>query len=122
MIAEVIVVILLLFGAFFTIVGSFGLLRLDDFYKRLHGPTKATTLGVGSLLIASIVYFYAQDGTVTLHNLLVAAFLFLTAPVSAHLMTRAGIGLRTPGNTVTPPEADTLLRDAPQELQDAHPH
>ena len=42
-------------GAGFTLVGSLGLVRLRDFYSRLHGPTKATTLGVGSLLIALAV-------------------------------------------------------------------
>ncbi len=48
---------LILFGAIFTFIGSLGLVKLKDFYTRLHGPTKATTLGVGSILIASAVFF-----------------------------------------------------------------
>ena len=54
---EYLVAFLILAGAVFTFIGSLGLARLRDFYTRLHGPTKATTLGVGSLLIASAVYF-----------------------------------------------------------------
>ncbi|HES76979.1 MAG TPA: Na+/H+ antiporter subunit G, partial [bacterium] len=54
---EILLAILVLIGGFFTLVGSLGLLRLPDFYMRLHGPTKATTLGVGAILIASAIYF-----------------------------------------------------------------
>ena len=54
---ELLLSALILLGAGFTLIGSLGLLRLRDFYSRLHAPTKATTLGVGSLLIASAVFF-----------------------------------------------------------------
>ena len=50
---EVLVSILLLAGALFTLIGSIGLVRLPDVLMRLHGPTKATTLGVGSTLLGS---------------------------------------------------------------------
>jgi len=80
---------LILIGAGFTLVGSLGLIRLRDFYSRLHGPTKATTLGVGSLLIASAVFFSYQDEGLSLHEVLVTLFLFITAPVGAHLMAKA---------------------------------
>ncbi|MCX8005803.1 MAG: monovalent cation/H(+) antiporter subunit G, partial [Burkholderiaceae bacterium] len=73
---------LLMAGAAFALIGSYGLAKLGDFPKRLHGPTKATTLGVGSVLIASMLFFAAQ-GTPGLHELLITLFLFLTAPVSA---------------------------------------
>ena len=52
---ELAVAVLLLVGSFFTLVGSIGLVRLPDFFMRLHGPTKATTLGVGGVLLAAIV-------------------------------------------------------------------
>jgi multicomponent K+:H+ antiporter subunit G len=80
---------LVVVGAFFAVVGSFGLAKLSDFAKRLHGPTKATTLGVGSVLAASALYFTWQDAGLSLHEILVALFLFLTAPVSAHLLVKA---------------------------------
>lgn len=85
---------LVLVGAFFTLVGSIGLARLGDFFKRLHGPTKATTLGVGCLLLASIGLQAASTGALGLREALVALFLLVTAPISAHLMARAGLQAR----------------------------
>ena len=80
----------LLLGAGFALIGSIGLARLPDLFTRLHGPTKATTLGVGSVLLGSILYFSSRQG-LSLHELLVTIFLFLTAPVSAHLIARAAL-------------------------------
>lgn len=91
---ELLISILILLGAGFTFVGSLGLLRLRDFYTRLHGPTKATTLGVGSLLIASAIFFSHHDEGLSLHEILVTVFLFITAPVGAHLMAKAALHLR----------------------------
>ena len=54
---EYLLAALILIGAFFTLVGSIGLFKLPDFFMRLHGPTKATTLGVGAILLASALYF-----------------------------------------------------------------
>ena len=85
---------LILTGAVFTFIGSLGLARLRDFYTRLHGPTKATTLGVGSLLLASALYFSTRGDGVSLHEVLVTLFLFITAPVSAHLLAKAALHLR----------------------------
>lgn len=91
MIADVVVATFIVIGAVFTLIGSFGLARLPDFYMRLHGPTKATTLGVGALIFASIVSVWANTGGLNLHELLLTVFLFLTAPVSAHLVSRAAL-------------------------------
>ncbi len=91
---ELLLSALILIGAAFTLVGSLGLIRLRDFYSRLHAPTKATTLGVGSLLIASAVFFSYQDEGLSLHEVLVTLFLFITAPVGAHLMAKAALHLR----------------------------
>lgn len=88
-IVEALVAALILIGAFFLLVGALGLARLPDMMRRLHGPTKATTLGIGSLLIASIVYFTAARGSFSVHELLIALFLFLTAPVSAQMLAKA---------------------------------
>ena len=54
--SEWIVSILLLIGGCFILIGSIGLVKMPDFFMRLHGPTKATTLGMASLLIAAMVY------------------------------------------------------------------
>jgi multicomponent K+:H+ antiporter subunit G len=97
---DVIVSAALLIGAFFVLVGSIGLLRLPDFFARLHAPTKATTLGLGAVLAASMIYFSAQRGQLSLHELLVVLFLFLTAPVSAYMLAKAGRHLDVPGGGV----------------------
>ena len=93
---ELVVSILLLVGASFALIGSFGLARLPDFYMRLHGPTKATTLGVGSMILASILYFSTRGEGLSLHELLIALFLFITAPVSAHIVAKAALHVGLP--------------------------
>lgn len=90
---EIIVSVSLVVGAFFALVGSIGLFRLPDFFSRLHGPTKATTLGVGGVLVASAVYTTASGGGVSVHELLILGFLFMTAPVSAHMLAKAALHL-----------------------------
>lgn len=86
---------LILIGATFTLIGSIGLYKLPDFYMRLHGPTKATTIGVGAILIASALYFSFYGSQISLHELLITLFLFITAPVSALLMAKAAIHVKT---------------------------
>ncbi len=105
MIIELLVAFFLVVGASFALIGSWGLLRLPDFFTRLHGPTKATTLGIGGTLIASTIYFSAQTGGPSLHELLVTLFLFITAPVSAHLLAKAALHQRI-RSIAPPPEID----------------
>jgi multicomponent K+:H+ antiporter subunit G len=93
-------------GGFFALVGSIGMVRFGDVYSRLHGPTKATTLGLGALLLASALFF-SRSGDWSLHELLITVFLFLTAPVSGHMIARAGLALRV-RSRVAPLEADEL--------------
>lgn len=88
---EFLISIFLLIGSFFTLVGSIGLVKLPDFFMRLHGPTKATTLGVGAMLVASMLYYFSYHDAVRLNELLIIIFLFMTAPVSAHLMSKAAL-------------------------------
>ena len=73
------------------LLGSVALLKLPDFYSRLHGPTKATTLGLGSLVIASLLYFNLVEGEFSLQQLLLALFLFISAPVTAHLLIKVAL-------------------------------
>jgi multicomponent K+:H+ antiporter subunit G len=91
MIVDIITSLLILVGAAFALVGSIGLARLPDFFTRLHGPTKATTLGVGSVVIASLIHSSAETGGVSLRELAISLFLFITAPVSAHLLAKAAL-------------------------------
>ena len=95
---------LIVIGTGFALIGSYGLAKLSDFFKRLHGPTKATTLGVGCVLMASMLYFSVRPGSggASLHELLITLFLFLTAPISAHLLVQAALAL-DPGARPPPP-------------------
>ena len=90
-VVEALIALLILAGAFFLLVGSYGLAKLPDLMRRLHAPTKATTLGVGATLIASMLYFMLLRGHVSIHELLITLFLFLTAPVSAQMIAKAFI-------------------------------
>lgn len=95
---------LLLAGSFFLLVGAIGLLRLPDFFMRLHAPTKATTLGVGSMLLASIAY--SAEAGLSLRELLITLFLFVTAPLSAHLLAKAALRLRLGSRAPLPEDPD----------------
>ncbi len=86
--------IAILVGAVFVLVGSIGLARLQDFYMRLHGPTKATTLGAGGTILGSLIFFSAQRGALSLQEVLITLFLFITAPVSAHMLAKAAMHLK----------------------------
>lgn len=105
LVAEVLVSALLLLGGVFAVIGSWGLAKLGNFFKRLHGPTKATTLGVGGILIASMLQQAAFGDGLSLRELLITVFLFLTAPVSAHLLAKAAMALE-PGVRPAPPRHD----------------
>lgn len=109
MLLELLIAFFLLLGASFALIGSIGLFRLPDFFTRLHGPTKATTLGLGGLLIASVLYFSTQHEGISLHEVLVTLFLFATAPVSAHLASKAALHLKVP--VVTEPDSDEPPHD-----------
>lgn len=82
--------VLLLIGAAFVVIGGFGLLRLGGAMSRLHAPTKVGTMGIGALLLASMVYSYFH-ADIVFGELLIAAFLFVTAPISANFISKVNI-------------------------------
>ncbi|GGH91283.1 Na+/H+ antiporter subunit G [Pseudomonas fluvialis] len=93
---EALVALFLLLGSLFALIGAIGLYRLPDFYTRLHGPTKATTLGVGGMVIASMIHFSVSEQSLSLHELLITLFLFITAPVSCHMLAKAALQQKLP--------------------------
>lgn len=99
---EVAIALLLVVGGAFTLIGAIGMVRFPDFFMRLHAPTKATTLGVGGVLLASMAWRWA-GGAFGAHELLIALFLFVTAPVSANLMAQAALHLRVRSVAGDPP-------------------
>lgn len=101
---EILVSIFLLIGAFFTLVGGIGMVRLPDLFMRLHAPTKSSTLGLGSFLIAAII-FAAFNGRFGFAEILITLFAFITAPVSANLMAQAALHLRLRSTSGEVPES-----------------
>ncbi|HVM36848.1 MAG TPA: Na+/H+ antiporter subunit G [Sphingomicrobium sp.] len=108
---EITVSLLLILGGSFALIGSWGLVRLPSLMTRLHGPTKATTLGVGSCLIASMIYFPATGSAFTAHELLITLFLFITAPISANMIAKSH--LHRQGHQLDPNPSDQIKEGLP---------
>lgn len=93
---EVVISLVIIAGSVFILIGSIGLVRLKDFYMRLHAPTKATTLGIGSLLLASTAIVSLEQNTLVVGGLIISLFLSITAPVSAHMLAKAALHHKLP--------------------------
>jgi multicomponent K+:H+ antiporter subunit G len=94
------VIFCLVVGAVFSLTGAIGLLKLNSSMTRLHPPTKVGTIGVGALLLASIIY-NGVFGEGAMHELLIMAFLFVTAPISANFIAKVNMHR---GDCEAPPE------------------
>jgi multicomponent Na+:H+ antiporter subunit G len=81
------IVALIAIGSIFSLLSAIGIVRMPDLYTRMQAATKSATLGVSCLVIAAAIHF--GNTSVTTRALLVIAFLFLTAPVAAHVVGRA---------------------------------
>ena len=88
-VAEVVVCILLVVAGIFGLSGSWGLIKLPRTMMRLHSPTTAATLGVGGVLIASVVHSWFREGRQTWHEILIMMFMVLTAPITANFIAKA---------------------------------
>jgi multicomponent K+:H+ antiporter subunit G len=110
--AALAVAILLVAGAGLALVGAIGLLRLRSFYERLHAPTLGTTLGIGCILAASMLFFSLVQGRFILHEILIAALMVVTTPVTLMLLARAALYRdRTEGGEAVPPARDAVAED-----------
>lgn len=83
--------LLLVLGGIVALTGSLGLLRLPTFYTRIHAPTMGNTLGVFSVLLASLLLTSWQERGLLLHHLLITVLLVITSPITAVLLMRAAI-------------------------------
>ena len=97
---DIVTALCLLIGSGFVIVGAIGLVRFNDSMTRLHAPTKVGTIGIGMLLLASMIHS-ATLGETSIHETLILAFLFVTAPISAHFVAKVNIHRRA---CDTPPD------------------
>lgn len=93
---EWLIVFLLVVGTGFMLTSSIGLTRLPDFYMRMHGPTKAATLGVICVLGAAVLYFTFERNFFSVREILAILFLFVTAPVGAHMLSKAARADKVP--------------------------
>jgi multicomponent K+:H+ antiporter subunit G len=98
------VALLLLLGAGLALIGSVGLVRLRSFYERIHAPTLGTTLGIGCILLASMLFFSVLQTRFVLHELLIAMLMVVTTPVTLMLLARAALYRdRREGSAEVPP-------------------
>jgi multicomponent K+:H+ antiporter subunit G len=86
-----VVAVLVVAGALLALVGSLGLLRLPTFYERVHPPTMGTTLGIGLVLLASMLLFSALESRPVVHEVVIAVFMVVTTPVTFMLLVRAAL-------------------------------
>ena len=82
-------IILIIVGTFFLLTGTIGLLRLPDFYTRMHATAKCDTLGILAILFGLVFYNGFTFGSIKI--LLIAVFIFMTSPTATHAITRAAL-------------------------------
>ncbi|MEL6841253.1 MAG: monovalent cation/H(+) antiporter subunit G [Pseudomonadota bacterium] len=108
----------LIIGSGFVLVGAIGLLKFNDPMTRLHAPTKVGTVGIGMLLVASIIHSF-DIGEPSTHEVLIMAFLFVTAPISANFIAKVNIHRRACETPPNPPRDDTWSTlNVPDKKQD----
>ena len=129
-IAEIVISLMIVLGASFALIGSWGLVRLPSLMERLHAPTKATTLGLGGILVGSLLFFQLVLGQWTTHELLISLFLFITAPISANMIAKAHLHLLRIEQTDTGPagnprkpssDSDWATYEAPRPIVSSEP-
>ena len=106
--------LLLILSGLLTLIGCLGLLRLQDFYARIHAPTLGTTLGAGGVLHASMLVSSGLSGRWVIHEVVIGLFLVMTAPVTTLLLMRAA-RFRERAHQVRPPERQETKRSTEED-------
>lgn len=102
--AALLAALLLLAGAGLTLIGTVGLLRFGSFYQRVHAPTLGSTLGIGCILLASMLVFSVLESRAILHEVLITALMVVTTPITLMLLARAALYRdRSEGSDEVPP-------------------
>lgn len=94
--AEVIAGVFIFIGTIISLISSIGLVRLPDVYTRSHAGSKSSTLGVLSVLVGTLLFFVIADGYFSIRLILGICFVFLTAPVAAHVICRSAYRTNVP--------------------------
>lgn len=112
---ELIGALFILLGSIISVISAIGIIRFPDIYSRAHAATKTTTLAVLLTLFGAFLYFFLTEGFVSIRLILGILFVFLTAPVSGHLVLRASYrsGIEMSDTTV-----EDELKDYINELDD----
>ncbi|MEE1658267.1 monovalent cation/H(+) antiporter subunit G [Microvirga sp. CF3062] len=114
--AALLTALLVMVGAAVTLIGSLGLLRLGNFYARVHAPTLGTSFGMASILAGSSLFFSVIEARPVVHEVLMAVFVTLTTPVTLMLVVRAALYRdRTEGSSEVPAAAAVEDLIPPQE-------
>ena len=121
---EWIAILLILFGSIVSVISALGLIRLPDVYTRSHAASKSSTLAVLVSLLGAFIYFWEDDGFVSIRLILGIIFVFITAPVAGHLICRAAYRARVP---LTEGSGDdelklVLFKDESSENQESMNH
>jgi multicomponent K+:H+ antiporter subunit G len=123
---SVLVSAFVVFGALLTMAGCFGLVRLENFYLRIHAPTMGTSMGGGLILVASAIYFTVTQERLVVHEMAIFVFVTITTPVTLMLLARAalfrdrvegndGVPKRRASNLHPQPAEETLTETAPPD-------
>ena len=105
---ELIGAILILIGGIVSVLSAIGMIRFPDIYSRAHAATKTTTLAVLLALTGAFLYFWFAESFISVRLILGIIFVFLTAPVSGHLILRASY---RSGVKMTEKTAEDELKD-----------
>jgi multicomponent K+:H+ antiporter subunit G len=108
---EAVTGLLLIIGSLFTLTGAMGLLRMKDFFQRMHPPALASTLGAWCVALASIVYFSELKSGPILHAWLIPILLAITVPVTTLLLARTALFRKRMAGEDVPPEVSSARRD-----------
>lgn len=92
---ELVGALIILFGSIISVVSAIGIIRFYDVYSRAHAATKTTTLAVLITLIGAFIFIWLGEGYVSIRLMLGIVFVFITAPVSGHLVLRAAYRSQT---------------------------
>ena len=109
---EVLVAILLLLSSLFAFIGALGMLRMKDYFQRMHPPALASTLGSWSVALASILYFSALKSGPVLHAWLIPILLAITVPVTTLLLARAALFRKRMAGEDVPAEVSSKRQES----------
>lgn len=83
--------ILLVISGLTTLIGSLGLLRLRDFFQRMHGPSMTNTVAAGAALVVSMLVSSFVASRPIVHELLITLLIGISAPITSILLVQAAL-------------------------------